>query len=210
MEPTVEQPTVFDDELQQAGTVYAQALLGAAEQAGCVEAVVEQLQGVIREGFDRFPTLELALAAPRLSESEKVAMLDRIFGDRVEPLLLNFLKVLARRRRLPALRSILAAMLHQRDEQLGRVEVEVTTAAPLSEQQLGQVQERLETLFAGAVRMQLKVDPQLIGGLVIRIGDRVYDGSLDGQLERLQETTRLGAMRGLRQRRGVVVAEGST
>lgn len=209
MEQSVEQPTVFDDELQQAGPVYAQALLGAAEQAGCVDAVVEQLRGVVRDGFDRFPTLELALSAPRLSESEKVAMLDRIFGGRVEPLLLNFLKVLARRRRLPALRAIAAAIGEQQDRQLGRVEVEVVTAAPLSEQQLGQVQQRLETLFAGTVRMRLKVDPLLIGGLVIRIGDRVYDGSLDGQLERLQESTRRGALRGLRQRSGVVVAEGS-
>jgi F-type H+-transporting ATPase subunit delta len=209
MEQTVEQPTVFDDELQQAGTVYAQALLGAAEQAGCVEPVIEQLQGVIREGFNRFPTLELALAAPRLSESEKVAMLDRIFGGRVEPLLLNFLKVLARRRRLPALRAIAQAIGEQRDRQLGRVEVELTTAAPLGEQQLEQVQARLESLFAGTVRLRLKIDPQLLGGLVIRIGDRVYDGSLDGQLERLQETTRAGALRGLRQRRGVLVADGS-
>src|SRR5688500_16298164 len=100
---------VVDSGHQHLGSVYAKALLGAAESAGQSQQVLEELESLVADVLDKLPQLDAAFASPRLSAEEKSALIDRSFGGRVSKTLLHFLKVVARHGRLDTLRAILQA-----------------------------------------------------------------------------------------------------
>lgn len=189
-------PTVFDVEEQQVAALYSKALLAAAGDR--VETIVEELEAVVKECLNRFPKLEAALASPRIGEEEKAAMLDRLFGDKLDRTLLNFLKILSRRRRLGALREIQKAATALRDEHLGRLAVTVTSSQKLTEAQKRDITDKLKTSFGKEVALTEKVDPSLLGGIVLRIGDRVYDGSVQGKLQVMRRAVASGVERAVR------------
>ena len=195
-QPAVIHPTVFDIEEQQVAALYSKALLSAAGDR--IEVVVDEFEAVIKEGLDRFPQLEAALASPRINEEDKEAMLDRIFGGKVDRVLLNFLKILSRRRRLGALRAIQKAVAALRDEQLGRLAVTVTSSQPLTDDQKRDIVARLRETFGKEVSLTEKVDPSLVGGIILRVGDRVYDGSVRGKLQVMRRAVASGVERAVR------------
>ncbi len=189
--------TVFDIEEQQVAVLYAKALLGAAGNRA--DAIAGELESVVKECLDRFPKLEMALASPRISEETKEEMIGRIFGGKLDKLLLNFLKVLSRRRRLGALRAIQSAVMAMRDEAMGRLRVKVSSAQPLTDAQKKEISTRLKAQFGVSdVALYEKVDPALLGGVVLRIGDRVYDGSVQGKLQDLRRAVNTGVERVIR------------
>jgi F-type H+-transporting ATPase subunit delta len=129
-------------------------------------------------------------------------MLDRIFGSRVSPTLMNFLKVVARRRRLGMLRSIEKSVGVMRDAATGRLQILLTTAEPLDVTSMETIRTSLSMKFNAPVSVSNKVDPSILGGLVIRVGDVVYDGSVDCQLKNLRNTTVAKAEQAIRDRLG--------
>ena len=195
-EQAIIHPTVFDIEEQQVAALYSKALLSAAGDR--IELIVDELESVVKECLDRFPKLELALGSPRIGEEEKEAMLNRIFAGKLDTTLLNFLKILARRRRLGAVRAIQKAVTALRDERLGRLAVIVTSSQPLTDDQRRQITDRLKTSFGKEVVLSEKVDESLLGGVIIRIGDRVYDGSVQGKLQVMRSAVQSGVERAIR------------
>ena len=187
---------VFDIEDQQVAALYGKALLGAAGSR--VEQIVSELESIVKDCLGRFPKLETAFASPRISEEEKDAMISRIFGGKVDKLLLNFLKVLARRRRLGSLRAIQSAVSEMRDEQMGRLRVKVTSAQPLTDAQKKEITASLKKKFGKEVVLLEKVDAGLLGGIVLRIGDKVYDGSVQGKFQTLQRAVASGVEKAIR------------
>ena len=183
----VRHATVLDTGQQHLGTVYAKALLGATENAGNSEIVLGELDSLLRDVLDRVPTLEAVLCSPRVPYERKEQMLQRAFGGRMTLQLLNFLKVVARRGRFNCLRAIQQAARHLLNELRGRVEVTVRSAEPLDETMLTLVSDRLRSILGRDVQLQLKTDPELLGGLVIRVGDTVFDGSIANRLLRLRD-----------------------
>ncbi len=111
------------------------------------------------------------------------------FASQMTPLFLNFLKVVARHGRLDCLRQIRTSANRQYSELLGRVEVTVKTATPLSGPLRGQIEQRLVAALGKPVDLQCTVDPELLGGLQVRVGDTVFDGSLDNRLDKMQAET---------------------
>ncbi len=174
---------------QRLAAVYAQALLGATEKRNQSEAVVAELDSLIDDVLQRFPALELVLATPRIAPAEKAAMLDRIFGGRMSPDLLDFLKIVGRRGRLDCLRAIRRAARDELNRLRQRLAVQVTTATPLNEELRHRIAQRLQALFGRDVDLQCREDPAILGGLVVRVGDRVYDGSIANQLTRMKQDT---------------------
>jgi F-type H+-transporting ATPase subunit delta len=169
------------------GEVYGKALLGAASTAGQTEAVLEELEAVAEGVLAEHPRLEAVLASPLVSHEERSALLDRLFGPRVSPLLLHFLKVVSRHGRLGALRAICRQAQRLDEQSRGCVRVGVASATPLDPSQLERIAAQLRELLGREPLLAPSVDPGLIGGVVLRIDDTVYDGSLANQLERLRQ-----------------------
>ena len=122
----------FDPGQEQIGTVYAKALVAAAEKAGQSDQVVEELEEIVTEVFDKLPQVSAAFMSPRLAHEEKLLMLDKAFGGKVSTTTLNFLKVLSRHGRMGSVRATARSARKLLNESRNRVEVEVRTAAPLS------------------------------------------------------------------------------
>ena len=181
--------SAFDDESMHVGPIYAKALLAAVGSSGNVDALMEQFHSLIHDVFDTQPVLEMALANPKLPSDEKIRLLDKAFSGKMDATLLTFLKVVSRRGRLSAIRGIYRAAVSLRDEAIGRVRVLVTTSQPLDTAALSSLKEKLQNLFKKEVAITTKVDATILGGLIIRVGDMVFDGSVDGQLNLLKKAT---------------------
>ena len=169
------------------GEVYAGALLGAARQSGQTAATLAELDGLGDEVFSQFPKLESVLGSPLVSHEDRLGLLDRVFGGRVSPLVLNFLKVVSRHGRLDCLRAIHRQAHRLDDAMRGLTPVQISTAVALGEAQLAELAASLRTTLGGELILTETVEPELIGGAVLRIGDTVYDGSVANQLQSLRE-----------------------
>lgn len=180
-------PTVFDSEEQQVGEVYARALLASVPSQDA-DAIVDEFESLVRDVLDRNHKLETVLANPKMPVESKWELLDRVFAGRMSVKLLTFMKVVARRHRLNAIRAIQRAATKLRDEAAGRIQVQVTVPQPLNDGERSSLVERLKTVFKKDIRMDISVDPSILGGLVIRVGDTVFDGSINGQLQSLRKT----------------------
>ncbi len=178
--------TVFDTGQQYLGSVYAKALLASSENAGETEAVMEGLQSLVDDVLEQAPGLEATLISPRVPLEAKEAMLETAFGGQAAPTLLTFLKVLCRRGRFDCLRAILTAARKRYNDLRGRIEVQVSAADALSAEDLEATTNQLRGALGREVDLQVKIVPELIGGIVIRVGDTVYDGSLANRLKQLR------------------------
>jgi F-type H+-transporting ATPase subunit delta len=105
----------------------------------------------------------------------------------MSPHLLNFLKVLSRHGRMDAVRQVLEAAKNQLNKLRGRIDVFVTSAAPINGAQLEQIKAKISALQGREVILHTKIDADLLGGIKVRIGDKVYDSSLSTQLKRMKE-----------------------
>lgn len=197
MRESIKHETVLDTGAEQLGRTYAAALLGAAAKADAVDAVLGDLDEIVGEALDKSPALAAALNSPRVSIEEKSRVVDRVFGEKVHPLLLRFLKVAAQRQRLMYLRAIRQAAEELSDEIAGRVVAEVRTAVPLNDELRGVVVQRLENALSKRVRLREIVDASVVGGMVVRVGDTVFDSSVSGQLASMARETRQGVARRL-------------
>ena len=102
-------------------------------------------------------------------------------------LLLNFLKVVSRHGRLDCLRAIRHEARKVYEERLGNVHVRITTAAPMAPEQAEQITAALAASLGRRPILETVVDPALVGGAVLRIGDTVYDGSVANQLQQIRQ-----------------------
>lgn len=190
--------TALDSDQQQVGALYAKALLGAA--GDLVDQTVNQLESVVAECLDKHPSLEMALNSPRITQTHKEAMLDRIFQGRIDATLLNFLKVLCRRGRISSLRAIQVTASQMREEQLGKQRVIVNTAQPLTDLQRSQIADSFKAAYGKEAILVERVDAALLGGIVLRVGDQVIDGSVLGRMDSMRRAVASGVQKAIRDR----------
>lgn len=179
------QRTVFDTDQQQLGDVYAKALLGVGQKLGKVDQLVDELQGV-NEVIGELPKLAAALESPRIDSQAKVAVLEKAFSGKVSNELMNFLKVAAGKGRLDCLGAITRSAAKLHDDMAGRVRGTVTTAESVSDDVVEKIAGRISQQIGKQVRLERVVDPSIIGGMVVRVGDTVYDGSVVNQLDQVK------------------------
>ncbi len=173
-----------DPAAQHGAAVYARAFLGAAAKAGSEEESLQELESLVRDVLMKFPALEKVLVSGAVPDEDRSALLDRVFGGRATPLLLNFLKILSRRDRLSLLRGIAIAAREAFDESRGFVRVELSTAEPLAEGSSEVVTSALRNMLQREPRIETTVNPDLIGGVVVKVGDTIYDASVAAQLRK--------------------------
>lgn len=176
----------FDVRAQQIAASYAKALLGAAQKSGQLEARVVEVEDFVRL-LQEFPDFDRLLTASFLKHEQRLESLDRVFAGRLSNEMLDFLKVLSGHDRLGLLREIYAELKTQYNALRGRVRVQVVTATRLAPADAEKLLPALRTLVQGEPEVEAVVNPALIGGVLLRVGDTVYDGSVARQLEQLRE-----------------------
>ncbi len=169
---------------EQIARVYAKAFLGATAKSADADALVEELDSIVDDVLNRFPKLERTLESSLVSPEQKEQLLGRILSGRASREVLNFLKVLSRHGRLGIVRSAtrLVAKLHS--ERRGLTDVEVRVATPPDDGLRNEIHAHLRKVLGTEPVLNIKVDPSILAGIVIRVGDRVYDGSVLTRLER--------------------------
>jgi F-type H+-transporting ATPase subunit delta len=177
----------YDTGMWRTAVVYAEALIAAAEKAGVADAVVQEFDSFVDDVLEPLPKLEAVLTSNFVEEEVKVKMLEKALSGKASPVFLSFLKVLTRHGRLDMLRLVHLTTHEEYDRVKKRMRVMVSTAEPIdADAEQAIVQEIRNRLNLQPI-VDKQVRPELIGGMVLRIGDKVYDGSIATQLARLRE-----------------------
>ncbi len=166
---------------------YALALTQEAAQTGQADAVDADVV-FLGETLENSRDLRLLFRSPVVSRAKKESVLEALFASRVSALTMRFLRLLVSKQREALIPDVVVAVRNLRDRASGTVEAHVRAAKPLTDAETAALQERLEAQAGSPVRMDVQVQPELIGGLVVRIGDVVQDRSVRHQLETLRET----------------------
>jgi F-type H+-transporting ATPase subunit delta len=164
---------------------YAQALYDAAAEQDALDRIVgdaSQVVDLVQESED----FEQFLTNPILSPQFKSEMFQQLLSEAVHPLTLNFLLLLASKQRERFLVAILQAFLKLVDLKAGRVVAQVTSAVTLSDAQQASLVQQLSDYSGAEVRLDLSEDTAIKGGIIVRLGDTVFDGSVATQLQRLR------------------------
>lgn len=170
---------------QQLGEVYAKALLGVGEKSGSTEALIGELQQV-NAAVDDLPNLADALMAPQISTDEKAALVEKAFAGKTSPAMMNFLKVVVQKDRFDCLPAVAIAAKQMHDQMSGKIQATLVTAEEVDDQTRNDIANKLSQKLGKQVELQPMVDPSIIGGIVVRVGDTVYDSSVAGQLEQVR------------------------
>ena len=134
------------------------------------------------------PQLKEVLANPTVAYDQKRKVLEDLLSrSRVRETTASFMRVLLKNQRLSQLREVAVRFTQILDERSGMVAANVTTARPIPEELRNALQQTLKDALGKDVRLSFTTDETIIGGLVARIGSTIYDGSVQGQLERLSE-----------------------
>jgi F-type H+-transporting ATPase subunit delta len=172
---------------------YARALFEAALEEGRLERVHEELADLAASA-EEVPELRSVLESPELESRAKVALLEQVLGD-VDELVRNFVLLLVGKGRSGELAEIVREFEALVAREQGILDVELTTAVELSQEDFDQLVERIGAASGRKVRASRAVDPSLVGGLVLQVGSRRLDASIRGRLDRLRQelTTRRSA-----------------
>jgi F-type H+-transporting ATPase subunit delta len=163
--------------------IYSDVMFELAEETGQLDDVMSDLQAVGRV-LRAEPAFLSLLISPSLSETEKAAMIRRVFAGRISPLTLDFLCVLARRNRMSFLNGISGRYEDRYDSVRNRKRVVVTLAKPPTDEETEKLKAQIREAVQAEVKLTVKVDPAILGGMVIQKGDMVIDNSVRNILDR--------------------------
>jgi F-type H+-transporting ATPase subunit delta len=167
--------------------IYSEVLFDLAEQGGQINTVQEEM-AVVRQILKREPEFAGLLGSEIIKGDEKIAIIRRVFEGRLSELTIHFLGVLARRGRMGFLSSISDRFEALADEYHHRQPVEVTVAKEPDAAFIERLKTDLAAALKSEVKLSVKVDPALIGGVVVRKDDMMIDGSVRSSLERAVRT----------------------
>lgn len=169
---------------------YASALFDLADERKALDEVAEDLRSLKRM-LDESDDLRKLVRSPVVkSEDQGRAMAAIADRAQLSPLTRNFIGVVAKNRRLFALEGMIAGYLQILARRRGEITAQVTAAKPLSDAQMAALQDSLRQVVAGKVSVDLTVDPSLLGGLVVKVGSRLFDSSIRTKLQRMQQAIR--------------------
>jgi F-type H+-transporting ATPase subunit delta len=181
-----EQEAVLGDEAIALARRYAEALVDAAQKEGQADAALDELAEIESDVLAEFPGFARVLASDRVPATEKDRILTDVFEGRASSLVLRFLRVLNRHGRLGLLGPIIREARAIWDRRNRRIPVSVRSAVALDDSQMQALSDRLQRLVAGTPILTATIDPGLIGGLVVQVGDQLYDGSVKSRLALLR------------------------
>jgi F-type H+-transporting ATPase subunit delta len=178
--------TVMDDEARHVARVYAESLFKAAEQSGQVEVVLGELGELVNGVFAQDPGAELFFASPAVARDRKEQAIRRAFEGKASATFVHFLLVLNHHDRLGMVRVIADAYRNLHDRKARRIPVHVRSAVPLTDAERHRIQEDIRAVGQLEPVLEETVDPDLLGGLVVRIRDWIYDTSVRTRLQAIR------------------------
>ncbi len=165
---------------------YAAALFEQAQRGGNVAVVGDEL-ALAAQTVAQTGTLRALLGQPLVTEERKKLALRNAFGDRVSAPVLAFLDLLVDKRRIGLLPEVQREFARRVLEYRNIAHARAVTAVPLSPEQTAALERSLEARTGKDILLETAVDPSVLGGVLVRIGDTVLDGTVRGNLERLRE-----------------------
>ena len=179
--------TVMDVGAQRVGKVYAEALLNSAEKQNQSGEILEEFDALVYDLLRREPQFELFLSSSAIGRDRKQDVIEKAFAGRASDVFVNFLLVLNKHDRLDVLRAVHAMYREMYDERAGRIRVLVTSAVPLPDDQADRLRQEIRSQFAKEPVLDIHVDPELIAGMLVRVGDWRLDSSIRSRLHRIRE-----------------------
>ena len=165
---------------------YARALYEDADNKDAVKHVDEDIE-MIQESMAESPELRRFFEDPMIPVNKKERVIENLFTKRVHDITLSFLTLITKKRRENLFPQMASAYSSLRNEQLGIVEATVRVALPLDKGDAKKIKSGIESMTGREVRLQTEVDPSILGGIIIRVGDMVYDGSVQHKLDTLKD-----------------------
>jgi F-type H+-transporting ATPase subunit delta len=181
------QDTVFDVDVEKLSRVYAQAGLNAAGDPAAQQSLMDELNSVLTEVLGKFPDVEKVFASALVSNEDKSGIIDRVFGKDLSPTALNFMKVIAKHGRLGILRPIIRSANALWQVRLNQISVKLELAHPIEEALQQQMIALIGERLGKKPLVTVVINPDLIGGFVVRAGDQVLDASVRTNLERARQ-----------------------
>lgn len=167
-------------------STYSEALFEAAIEENILEAIKEEFDFVISV-YKEYPELYELLNTPKIAIGEKKESVTQVFSEKVSDHMLNFLKILLDKKRTTQLENIKHDFDKLYDNHFGIEEAIVKSATELSKEQIASIKKELDALTGKNIRIKTRIDVNLVGGLYIKIGDRVLDGSIQKRLIDLKD-----------------------
>lgn len=166
--------------------VYAESALSLAESQGQADIVLEELEGLAAE-IDRNPAFLSFMSSPLIAAKERRATLDRMFEGRMNEILLDTLHVMNNKGRAGLVGALVEAYRQAYEDLRGQVRVSVESAVPLSDELRRQLQQAVSRYTGKTAKLREVVDSDLIGGLVLQVGDRRIDSSVFKEIRGLRQ-----------------------
>ncbi|WP_425446170.1 F0F1 ATP synthase subunit delta [Dethiothermospora halolimnae] len=168
------------------GKRYAEALFEVAIELDKLETFKEEINGVSHV-FNNEPQLKTVFEHPKLSNNEKKDIINSIFKDRVSGEILNLLYILVDKRREKFVSDISKEYTILSNEEQGIIEAKAITAVKMSDKEKEKLQDKLSKKLDKTVILTNAVDEKVLGGVLLKIEDRVIDSSIQGQIEEIKK-----------------------
>lgn len=168
------------------GASYAQALYSLAKEEEATCRILQELKA-LDAAFAQEPDFLRLLSTPNLNKDERIKIIDSSFRGKVHPYVLNFLKLLAQKGHVSSFQSCVKAYREQYNADNGIISVQVVSAVPLTDTQQEKLLNRLETVTGKKAELQLRVDPNCIGGIRLDYDGRRVDGTVRNRLDSIRE-----------------------
>ncbi|MGD1052146.1 MAG: ATP synthase F1 subunit delta [Solirubrobacteraceae bacterium] len=170
--------------MEEIATVYARALFEAAQEQGRLDVLREQL-GQVADAFDADRDLQVFFFSPYFSTQEKRDGLARMLTD-ADPLLTNFLELLIENHRMPVIFRMRRALDRLWEHENRLLPVEVTSAIALDDAAVARIGEQVGAQTGRRIELTSTIDPEILGGIVLRVGNAILDASIRNRLEQLR------------------------
>ncbi len=170
----------------QVASRYAKSLIDLAQEENALEPIKADIETFIAVCKGN-PQLLAVLKNPIISPSKKVAILNDLFGKTMHKVVLSFFSIVTTKMRSEILYAIAKEFINEYNSRKGIIKATVTSASALSDENKKQLVAKIEEAINGQVQLQTKVDPSLIAGFVLNVGDKQFDTSIANKLNKLKK-----------------------
>jgi len=171
--------------MEEIANVYARSLFEVAQDQGNLDAVREQL-GEFADALDGDQQMQVFFFSPYFSTQEKEEGLDKVVTD-ADPIFLNFLKLLIEKHRMPAVFRVRRTFDEMWRQENKLLPVEITSAVELDKNTVKQIGDRIGEQTDQKIDLSARVEPEILGGIVVRVGNSIIDASIRARLEQLRK-----------------------